>query len=166
MPRVRAQEKYDKNFEKLLAGAAKVFFAKGYHRASLRDIARETRMSLAGIYYYVSGKEEILFHIQKRCFERVLESLARKLEGVRDPQERLRRLIDNHLAFFIGNRREMKVLSHEGDSLAGGYAGEIAALKRDYVRRARAIVAAAMRKKGVRGIDPGAAALCLFGMMN
>lgn len=166
MPRVRAQEQYDKNFDHLLKGAAKVFYEKGYGQASLRDIARATRMSLAGIYYYVSSKEELLFQIQKHCFEEVLKSLRSRLVGVEDPQQRLRVLIENHLHFFVGNMEAMKVLSHEGDTLSGGYQREIAVLKREYVRMARSIVNEVLKGERVRGIDPGTAALCLFGMMN
>lgn len=166
MARVRAQKRYDRNFRKLLAGAARVFCEKGYDRASLRDVARETGVSLAGIYYYVSGKEELLYQIQRHCFRKVLDSLGRRLAGVRDPEERLRRLIANHLGFFARNMREMKVLSHEGEALTGGYRREIAALKRDYVRLARGIVSELMRRRRARGLDPGFGALTLFGMMN
>jgi len=166
MSRVRAQKRYDRNFRRLLAGAARVFYEKGYDRASIRDVSRRTDMSLAGIYYYVSGKEELLFQIQRHCFVAVLDSLRRRLAGVRDPEEKLRRLIANHLSFFARNMREMKVLSHEGEALAGGYYREIAALKRDYVRLVRGILAELLRRRGIRKLDPGFAALALFGMMN
>lgn len=166
MARIREPKRYDRNFRRLLAGAAKVFYEKGYERATLRDIARETGMSLAGIYYYTSGKEEILFHIQKRCFLEVQESLRTRLSRATSPEEKLRALVENHLEFFVSNMREMKVLSHEGDALAGGYHKEIAALKRDYVREARAIIEEIQTRSGARGLDPGVAALSLFGMMN
>jgi AcrR family transcriptional regulator len=40
---------YDEKLEHVLRRATAVFAEKGYHRASIRDIARATGMSLAGL---------------------------------------------------------------------------------------------------------------------
>src|SRR5207302_2059163 len=74
---------------------------------------------LAGLYHYCRSKEELLFLIQDHCFGRVMESLEQRIKGVEDPFAKLRIFIDNHLSFFAANMAEMKVLSHEGESLAG-----------------------------------------------
>jgi len=166
MSKTKVRERYDKNFERLLRGAAKVFYKKGYDRASIRDIARETGISLAGIYYYVSGKEEILFQIQKLNFEAVLRNLENRLDALQKPEDQLLALIENHLAYFVKNMREMKVLSHESDDLTGRYLRDIEAMKRDYVRRARDIIEKIGTNQKGRQVPPGTAALCLFGMMN
>ena len=47
----------------LLASAARVFAARGYHETSMRDLATETGTSLSGLYYYVKSKEELLGHV-------------------------------------------------------------------------------------------------------
>jgi len=49
----------------------------------------------------------------------VSERLEERIKTVSDPFEKLRILIDNHLSFFAANMAEMKVLSHEAESLAG-----------------------------------------------
>src|SRR3972149_3897848 len=41
----------------ILACATRVFCEKGYEGASIRDIARRSRVSLAGLYYYGASKE-------------------------------------------------------------------------------------------------------------
>ena len=51
---------YDDRREHLLGTAARVFAANGFHSTTMRDLARETGMSLAGMYHYVSGKDELL----------------------------------------------------------------------------------------------------------
>ena len=48
----------------ILRTAAVIFAEKGYHQASIRDIARATRVSLSGLYYYFQSKEELLFLIE------------------------------------------------------------------------------------------------------
>src|SRR5207253_2764659 len=64
---------YDERLDHLLARAAKIFAERGYHSTTMRDLAAASGMSLAGMYYYVKGKEELLSLIEERCFTRVLD---------------------------------------------------------------------------------------------
>src|SRR5438309_686397 len=68
---------YDERLDHFLSRAAKVFADQGYHSTTMRDLAAATDMSLAGMYYYVRGKEELLFRIQERCFMRGLAGAER-----------------------------------------------------------------------------------------
>lgn len=155
---------YDDKLERLLRTAAAVFAEKGYHPASIRDISRATGTSLSGLYYYFRSKEELLFLIQDHCFTTVLENLERRLHGVREPEERLRVLVDNHLRFFAANMNEMKVLSHEAASLQGEYRQQVNAHKKQYVELCASIMAAL--RPADTPEEQRAAALSLFGMMN
>ncbi len=47
---------YDQKLEHVLRRATAVFAEKGYHRASIRDIARGTGMSLTGFYCHISKR--------------------------------------------------------------------------------------------------------------
>src|SRR5437763_13459811 len=109
------QCKYDHRLVVVLKTAATIFAEKGYHSTSIRDIARATKMSLSGLYYYFNSKEELLFLIQDYCFGTVLEDCNRLLKDVDDPVRRLKLLIENHLHYFVNNMNEMKVLSHEAN---------------------------------------------------
>lgn len=117
-------------------------------------------MSLAGMYHYVSGKEELLYLIQRGFFQRVLEGARRAVADARDAEGKVRALVHHHVAFFADHMSEMKVLSHEADSLTGARDAEVRTLKRDYVD----LLAGAMAAAGAG--DPRTAALALFGMMN
>ncbi len=153
----------DAKLARILRAAAAVFADRGYHQASMRDVSRASGVSLSGLYYYVRSKEELLFRIQEHCFRSILESLDEVLDGERDPERRLRLLIANHLGFFLGNMKEMKVLSHEADVLGGEYRRTVNALKREYVDRTARVVAALRPGSGE---DPRLATFALFGMMN
>src|SRR6266568_4835176 len=109
---------YDERLEQLLSRAARVFADRGYHSTTMRDLAGATGMSLAGMYYYVRGKEELLHRIQERCFTRVLAGAERALALLddADPLERLHAFIRHHVTFFAAHMAEMKVLSHEANS--------------------------------------------------
>ena len=124
--------RFDRRLEHILDHATEVFCRKGYEGASMRDLSRATGMSLAGLYYYFESKERLLFMIQKHTFTTILEHLKAKLDGVDDPEERVRLFVLNHLEYFVSNQQGLKVLSHEDDSLKNGFGAEIAGIKREY----------------------------------
>ncbi len=144
--------------------AESVFAQKGFDRASIRDVAGAAEMSLAGLYYYYKSKEAILFDIQRKAFETLLDLHAEALAGVRDPEEKLRLVISGHVTYFADNLDEMKVLSRESETLTGEFTEPIGELKRRYVRLVKGIVTELGNDKDVR-VSPNAA-LILFGMMN
>lgn len=148
--------------------AAHIFAEKGYHPTSMRDIARATGVSLAGLYYYFKSKEELLFLIQDHCFGRVAGSLAERLQEATEPVEKLRVFIENHLSFFAANMAEMKVLSHEADALDGALYERIAATKQSYTQLARTILAEVRDAvpRQTAEVDVTIATYALFGMMN
>src|SRR5437762_4772692 len=151
---------YDERLDHLLAQAARVFAERGYHSTTMRDLAAASGMSLAGMYYYVRGKEELLYLIQERCFSRVLDGARAALANGSgdDAGERLQAFIRHHVTFFAHHMAEMKVLSHEASRRG------VLAIKRRYVDLLKAILKDAAPEQARS--DRSAAAYILFGMMN
>jgi AcrR family transcriptional regulator len=159
--------KYDQKLEFILRNAARIFAEKNYHSTTMRDISRATNVSLAGLYHYCKSKEELLFLIQDNCFGRVLESLEGRLRTETDPLTRLRIFIENHLSFFAANMAEMKVLSHEAESLAGDLHAHVSTKKDKYTKLARRILKDLQQTETASAqVDLTVATYALFGMMN
>jgi len=160
--------RYDQKLEFILRTAARIFAEKGYHSTTMRDISRETEVSLAGLYHYCRSKEELLFLIQDNCFGRVLERLQEQLKETRKPVEKLRLVIENHLSFFAANMAEMKVLSHEAASLAGEMHARVSGKKQLYTKLVRRILSEVqqIQTNGEQKIDLTVGVYALFGMMN
>jgi AcrR family transcriptional regulator len=159
-------EPFDRRRDTLLAVAAHVFAARGYDRTTMRDLSRASQMSLAGMYYYVKGKEDLLFEIQRGCFERVREGAVQALAGAAGPEERLQAFIRHHVRFFASHMDEMKVLSHEAESLTGTKLEEVRRLKRAYVDLCLELLARLEEQSGGERVNRHVAAYALFGMMN
>ncbi len=157
---------FDRKLSEILRRAAAVFCERGYHQASIRDIARATGMSLAGLYYYVSSKEQLLYLIQRHAFETILEAGRRTTQPLTSAEARLRTLVALHLRFFIEHPNEMKVLTHEARSLEEDWRRQIHALKKAYYRLCFDQVAALKRQRKLRHLNTRTAVLALFGMMN
>ena len=160
-----SQKRFDRRLGEILGHATAVFCDKGYDAASMRDLSRATGMSLAGLYYYFESKEKLLYLIQKHAFETILAGLRKGLEGVSDPEQRVRVLIQNHLEYFLANQKAMKVLSHEDEVLKNSYGTEVRAIKRAYYRVGLGLVEDLMSERGVKS-SARIAVLGLFGMMN
>jgi AcrR family transcriptional regulator len=81
----------------ILKSAAAAFRRRGYHGASVDEIASALHMTKGNLYYYFQNKEEILF----ACHDYSLDKLLALLDEVRAeptrPDEKLRKLI---LAFI------------------------------------------------------------------
>jgi AcrR family transcriptional regulator len=157
---------YDDRKHRLLAAAARTFAARGFAGTSMRDLARASAMSLAGMYYYVRGKDDLLYQIQKDCFEQVLAGGKACLARETSPESRLEAFIRHHVTFFGAHMAEMKVLAHEAESLSGDMLKDVRRVKRAYVDLLLGLLGSldGQGAEGRRRRD--VAAYTLFGMMN
>ncbi len=78
----------------ILRAAAVCFRRRGYHGASVEQIAQELGMRKGNLYYYFRDKEEILYFCHDYSLDLLLDLLktVRREEG--SPPARLRRLIE------------------------------------------------------------------------
>ena len=161
-----ATRHYDEKLQQILKTSAKIFAEKGFHHTSVRDISRATKMSLSGLYYYFTTKEELLFLIQERCFVTLLQHWDQIDSPDLDVRARIRAFAENHLGFFLHNMPEMKVMAHEDESLTGGFDDKILVLKRRYVKVIMDLIAELQGQDSGKCVDLRLATFSLFGMMN
>jgi AcrR family transcriptional regulator len=159
------ETRYDRRLAEILSHATEVFCKKGYEGASMRDLSRESGMSLAGLYYYFGSKERLLYLIQRHTFTTIVERLKTRLQGVDDAEERVRIFVLNHLEYFLANQAAMKVLSHEDEVLKNDFGSEVAIIKRAYYRICVGLLDALKQERKLH-FSTRIAVLSLFGMMN
>ena len=157
-------DRFDEKLEEILRRAAVVFAEKGFDRASVRDIAAATGVSLSGLYYYFKSKDELLFLLQRHCFDTLVARVHAALNGVEEPEAQLRIVVEEHLRFFAANMAEMKVLSHEDEALSPEFRAQVDERKRAYSRTVEDIVRDLLPPDSP--IDARVATFSLFGMMN
>ncbi|MDI6755098.1 MAG: TetR/AcrR family transcriptional regulator [Thermodesulfobacteriota bacterium] len=90
---VKARVK-DKNLigekrKQIIEGAIKVFKKKGYHKATVREIAKEAKISLGSIYDYVNSKDDILYLFFENYVTTFFEKVKSRASHISDPLLRL-----------------------------------------------------------------------------
>lgn len=158
------QERYDAKLVKILESACRVFAEKGYHHASVRDVAMATEVSPAGLYYYFSSKEELLFLILDHCLSDLLTRVEEALRGVSDPPGRLGALVRAHLTFFDEHRDEMRVLARDREALSGSFARGVSDRQAEYSKIVTEALERLSPNRPKAEID--AATMALFGMLG
>ncbi len=155
--------------ELILTSAATLMARNGFGQTSIRDVARETGLSLAGMYYYFQSKEDLLYKIQHRTFASLLEEQEEVVSGGRDANDRLERLIRNHLSFYTRHFSEMKICTFELHSLTEDRYRNVEELRRRYFRIAAEIVGEIIGGEGdstEREAEARHYTLFIFGMLN
>jgi AcrR family transcriptional regulator len=59
--KVKDRQLIDEKRRQIIEGAIRVFKEKGYHKATVREIAEEAGVGLGSIYDYVKSKDDILY---------------------------------------------------------------------------------------------------------
>ena len=149
----------------LLDAAARVFSEVGYDRASMRRIAAEAGVSLAGIYHYVASKKELLHWIQYHTFDSLHRGLERSLEGVVGSRQRLEAAVRNHLRHFGENMHELRVCARELETLEGEAYDDVQERRRAYFEAVHALVKELQPEQGAQ-LGSWLATANLFGMLN
>jgi TetR/AcrR family transcriptional regulator len=168
-PRGRARAATQRKLDHLLARAAALIAEKGFEATAIREVGREVGSSLAGMYYYFESKEELLYRIQQGTFASLLDAQEEIASRPGTPEERFRRLLRGHLAFFGSHPNEMKVCTYEIESLKGERFHALETLRRRYYRLMADVVGELMNGAG-RGRAESARSrhvtLFIFGMLN
>lgn len=149
----------------IVGAAEEVFARRGYHQASIREIAGQAGLSLAGLYHYVGGKDELLFLVLARALDTLLGGLARALDEARTPEGRLLALIRTHLDFGFRHPAALKVINRDWEQLGEARRPEIAGKRQVYLQQGLGI----LRELDPHGRSPDellSATSLLLGMLN
>src|SRR5207245_8673741 len=103
--------------DEIITAAAKVFQTKGYHAASVQDIADEVGILKGSLYHHFESKEELLYLIVKEPIARLYETVGEILASEAPAAEKLRRAILAHLEAFHRHHPHLFVYLRETEDL-------------------------------------------------
>ena len=120
--------------DQILDAALDTFAAKGYHGATIREIAGRADVSVAGIYHHFPSKQRLLERLMANTMDDLVAATeAMVVEAGDDPRARLEAAVAAHVRFHIDSQRESFVGNTELRSLEEPARAEIVR-KRDRQR--------------------------------
>jgi len=114
----RADQKQMEKIEAIGKTGIQLFSAKGYVETSMDDIAKASRLTKGGIYYYFRSKEEILYFICSTFMDSELKEIEEALMGVDDAFERIRVLVSQLVDYCTTNSKSARVVLGESHHLS------------------------------------------------
>ena len=63
--------------QRIVDCSCRLFFKKGYHPTTIRDIAKACGMSMGQLYHYISSKDDVLFLVHKQMQKMWYEHLVK-----------------------------------------------------------------------------------------
>lgn len=153
--------------EKILDAAVVEIARQGFHQTTVAMIAKRAGVADGTIYLYFKNKEEILFSLFERGMGRfITEGRIHLEEGVAAP-DKLRRIVDLHLA-LVGQDRDLAIITQVEMRHSVHFMNQ---LSRTQVGRYLEILAEIVRlgqQEGAfrRDQDPVFAAKAIFGVLD
>lgn len=83
--------------------ALDLFLEEGYDNTPMAKVAQRAGISKAGLYYYCSSKENLLFIIHKYYLEKYFLPILDSAKEIAEPRERLSFLLHNYAKFFASH---------------------------------------------------------------
>ncbi len=156
------EERSALTYEKILKKAMKLFVAKGYHNTSIRDIAKESKISTGAIYHHFKSKEEIAV----KLFDRIVLFLSNLFNKIINSEDTTKNKIKELVFNLLRMAQEDKIVLE--------YALNVK--HKEIIKGGRPICSSGpfevlliflkneMEKRNIRKIDPYVATVCLTGI--
>ncbi|MCC7033432.1 MAG: TetR family transcriptional regulator [Acidobacteria bacterium] len=149
----------------ILKSAAAAFRRRGYHGASVDEIASALEMTKGNLYYYFRNKEDILFACHDYSLDILLTLLKEVQQEPISPDQKLRRLI---LAFvhLILDELQGTALTLSPEALSAPLLVKIIAKRDEFDRGLRAIIRQGMEEGLFAKGDPKMIEFAIMGAVN
>ncbi len=101
----------------IIEGAMQVFAAKGFHGATVREIADAAGLTMGTMYNYVRSKEDILYIVYDFMTTILTEGLEKTIAETEDPREKVSAALRHNMELIYQYRDVIMFLYRE----AGNY---------------------------------------------
>nr|WP_254436881.1 TetR/AcrR family transcriptional regulator [Ruegeria arenilitoris] len=131
-----AEERRRQIFE----GACKVIAKHGFGNASMREIAKESGLSVPLMYKYIKDKDEILHLITTMCMQGIIDffDTGELFKGPAD--QNLIRAVDRYIDYIGENRRYINLVYSETRSMSAENRARVFDMERKFMGRWQTIL--------------------------
>jgi AcrR family transcriptional regulator len=119
-PKIKSNELVKARRSEICRAAEELFAQKGYHKTTIRDIAKKSGISIGSLYDYIRNKEDILYLLGKEFYDNLRTEVIKVLEGqhnvvseLEGTLETMLRVVDRFQEYTLFTYRDSKYLKRE-----------------------------------------------------
>lgn len=143
---IKSESLVKRRRQQIFGAAIKLFSKKGYHTTTLREISKESGITLGNLYDYINTKEDILYIIQEKATQAVIEAISEeKLEKL-DPVEQLKRLINSELDAMNRYQDLILIIYQESHAMGKKILHSLLMNERKHVEQYEKVIGEGIRK--------------------
>jgi AcrR family transcriptional regulator len=101
----------------IFAAAEHIFALKGYHKATIRDIAKEAQYATGTVYLHFKDKDELYFSLSTEKLKTMLSIVEEKMSSAKDAKGKLETFVRESLVFFENNLDFFRIFISEADEM-------------------------------------------------
>lgn len=120
------------SYARLRSTALELFASRGFQATGIRELAAASGISLATLYHYMDGKEDLLVRLMRESLGRLIDDARTVLAKVNSPIEGLAALTIMHVLAHGLRRTQTVVVDTELRSLGKENRDIIVALRDEY----------------------------------
>lgn len=119
--------------EQILATAADLFAARGFHGVSVADLGAACGISGPALYKHFASKDAVLAEMLVSISERLLDVGRQRVADAASPAAALHALVEWHVDFALNHRALIVVQDRDWESLPPAARDQVRSLQREYV---------------------------------
>lgn len=108
-------KKSEETRSRILEAALSVFHARGFEKATMREIATEAGVAVGAAYYYFDSKDALVMAFYERSHREMQAEINAALGHAKTLEARLRAIISQKFTYFEPNRKLLSALTAHTD---------------------------------------------------
>lgn len=157
------EAQYNAKRRAVIRSAAAAFRRRGYHNASMTEIAQSLGLTKAALYYYVKSKEEILFEAHIMVYDK-MDDVVKSMRGQGDTGLEKLQILYGEFAQML--TRDGLALLTDIDSLNGEFQQTVLTRRGKIERAVTRLVEKGMTDGTIKKADPKVTVFFLMGALN
>ena len=157
----------DNKYDKILSIATDLINREGFRKTSFQKIADKVGLHRTSLFHYLKNKEELLL----RVLERSVDEIGANLEEISsnnelEPEEKLKKAIDNHLALHTKSISNTILYLNELDGFSKKNQRIFLGERKKYEKNFEKIITEMKRKGYFKRLDTKIVTFSLLGVLN
>lgn len=161
----RATRAFGDKREKLLRAAARCFNEKGYSGTSLKDVAQQLGLTDAAIYYYINGKQQLVYECYMHAADIGQQTMDKAIAEGGSGYAVAHRYLQLHVAAHCGGEGPIAIMS-EVPSLLPEHRDQILARSREHSRRFEMLLRQGIADNSIIDCDVRMTGNAIMGAIN